>query len=290
MPPKTEAAARPRAKRVPTRRRRRRRSGSRSTSTASRAGCGRSPARPGNYRSLQANRRRRLLPDGRRPAGRAQDVRPQGREGADGPRRRSAATSCRPTARSCSTARATTTASSTPSPARRWATASWRWRSWSCASSRRPSGAQMYVDAWRILRDWFYDPNMHGLDWAAMRDRYGALRALRRPHRGPGLHPGRAGRRAARPATSTCSRRRRPGPERVENGLLGAEVEPHSSGYYRVTKIYPGENWHQDFRSPLTEPGVNVKEGDYILAVDGTLHQGGRQLLPPAAEQGRTAW
>jgi tricorn protease len=62
----------------------------------------------------------------------------------------------------------------------------------------------------------------------------------------------------------------RPGPKRVENALLGAEVEPHSSGYYRVTKIFPGENWHANFRSPLTEPGVNVNVGNYILEVDGT--------------------
>jgi tricorn protease len=132
---------------------------------------------------------------------------------------------------------------------------------------------QMYVDAWRILRDWFYDPNMHGVDWAAMRDRYGALVPyVARPEDldwilgelGSELS---AGHIYLQPGD-------RPGVERVENGLLGAEVEPHSSGYYRVTKIYPGENWHQDFRSPLTEPGINVKEGFYILAVDGASTKG----------------
>ncbi|MGZ7039591.1 MAG: PDZ domain-containing protein, partial [Thermoanaerobaculia bacterium] len=62
--------------------------------------------------------------------------------------------------------------------------------------------------------------------------------------------------------------------KRVDNGLLGAEIEPDASGYYRIKHIFPGENWHDAFRSPLTEPGVKVKEGDYIIAVDGTPAKG----------------
>jgi tricorn protease len=65
-----------------------------------------------------------------------------------------------------------------------------------------------------------------------------------------------------------------PGPARVEHGLLGAEVEAHPSGYFRIAKIFPGENWNPDFRSPLTEPGVHVATGDYILAVDGESTKG----------------
>jgi tricorn protease len=56
----------------------------------------------------------------------------------------------------------------------------------------------------------------------------------------------------------------------VNVGLLGVDYELDSaSGMYRFKKIYSGENWNQDLRSPLTEPGVNVKEGDYLLAVNG---------------------
>jgi tricorn protease len=62
--------------------------------------------------------------------------------------------------------------------------------------------------------------------------------------------------------------------ERREGGLLGAEIVADPSGYFRVAKILPGENWHEDFRSPLTEPGVKVKEGDLILAVDGVSTRG----------------
>ena len=61
---------------------------------------------------------------------------------------------------------------------------------------------------------------------------------------------------------------------RVEGGLLGAEIRPDASGAFRIEKIYAGENWHENFRSPLTEPGVRVNEGDYILAVDGVPTKG----------------
>ena len=56
----------------------------------------------------------------------------------------------------------------------------------------------------------------------------------------------------------------------VNVGLLGADFEVDTaSGMYRFKKIYPGENWDAKLRSPLTEPGVNVKEGDYLIAVNG---------------------
>jgi len=55
----------------------------------------------------------------------------------------------------------------------------------------------------------------------------------------------------------------------VPVGLLGADYEITGEGYYRIKHIIPGLNWHPELRSPLTEPGVNVKEGEYILAVNG---------------------
>jgi tricorn protease len=130
--------------------------------------------------------------------------------------------------------------------------------------------AQEYTDAWRIMRDWFYDPNMHGLAWQAIRAKYGALvpfianredlnfvltemgNELSAGH----IYVERGGSEASAVTRS-------------DGGLLGAEVMPDSSGYFRITHIFPGENWQDSFRSPLTEPGVRVKTGDYILAVDG---------------------
>ncbi len=133
--------------------------------------------------------------------------------------------------------------------------------------------AQQFNDAWRILRDFFYDPNMHGVDWNAMRAKYGSM-VQHAAHRedldyilgelGGELNAGHV-------YVTTSSEWAVP---RKDGGLLGAEIVAHSSGYYQIAKIFPGENWHEDFRSPLTEPGVRANQGDYILAVDGVPTRG----------------
>ncbi len=132
----------------------------------------------------------------------------------------------------------------------------------------RAEWAQIYTDAWRIMRDWFYDPGMHGLDWEVLGARYEQLV----PHvayrgdldyilgeLGGELNVGHL----------YVNWGDIPRVERHDGGLLGAELVADESGRYRITKIFPGENWHPAFRSPLTEPGVNVSEGDFLLAIDG---------------------
>ena len=132
----------------------------------------------------------------------------------------------------------------------------------------RAEWSQMFTDAWRITRDWFYDPAMHGLDWQAIRERYGELVPFIATRSdldfllaqlGGELSVGHA---YVQPGDD-------PGPKRIDGGLLGAEIAADPSGYFRVAHIFPGENWHPDFRSPLTEPGVHVEEGEFILTVDG---------------------
>lgn len=132
--------------------------------------------------------------------------------------------------------------------------------------------AQEFTDAWRILRDWFYDPNMHGLDWNGIREQYGQLVPYV-AHRadldyifGELAGEMNAGHVYVGPSGDTNAKR-------VDNGLLGAEIVA-DSGYFRIRHIFPGENWHEQYRSPLTEPGVKVAEGDYILAVDGVSTKG----------------
>jgi tricorn protease len=134
----------------------------------------------------------------------------------------------------------------------------------------RAEWKQVFVDGWRILRDWFYDPGMHGVDWQKMRERYEPLVAYVGTRADLDFILGELGGElnAGHVYVSSAP----PDPQqndRINGGLLGAEIVAHESGYFRIAKIFPGENWQENFRSPLTEPGVKVKQGDYILAVDG---------------------
>jgi tricorn protease len=133
--------------------------------------------------------------------------------------------------------------------------------------------AQEFSDGWRTVRDWFYDPNMHGVDWNDVRARYSALLPYV-AHRTDldyilGEMMGELNSGHAYHDTSTDWQ-----VKRIEHGLLGADIVADASGYFRIAKIFPGENWNEKTRSPLTEPGVKVKQGDYILAVDGTSTKG----------------
>lgn len=132
--------------------------------------------------------------------------------------------------------------------------------------------AQEYTDAWRILRDWFYDPAMHGLDWNAIRAKYGQLvpYVAHRADLDYILGEVAGEMNAGHVYVGSPSDINTP---RVENGLLGAEIVA-DGGSFKIQHIFPGENWHESFRSPLTEPGVKVREGEYILAIDGVSTKG----------------
>lgn len=126
---------------------------------------------------------------------------------------------------------------------------------------------QMYREAWRLQRDFLYAPNYHGLDLAAAEKKYEPyLKAV--AHRGDlnylfaemlgEISVGHlyvAG--GAMPQT-------RP----VMGGLLGADYE-RANGRYRFAKVLNGENWNPQLRAPLTQPGVNVKAGEYLIEVNG---------------------
>ncbi len=126
---------------------------------------------------------------------------------------------------------------------------------------------QMYTDGWRILRDWFYDPNMHGMDWQAIHDKYLPL-VEHVAHRADldYIFGEIAGEMNA--GHIYVQSGDQPTVERRNGGLLGTEIEA-ADGYYRIAKIFAGEPWHVDFYSPLAAPGIDVDEGDYILAVNG---------------------
>jgi tricorn protease len=126
---------------------------------------------------------------------------------------------------------------------------------------------QMYREAWRIERDWFYDRNTHGFDLKAAEKKYEPyLRRIASRHDLTYLfqemlgdmvvgHLGTGG--GDTPEVKT-----------VQTGLLGADYDI-TDGRYRFTRVYNGENWNPQLRAPLTQPGVNVKAGEYLLAVNG---------------------
>jgi tricorn protease len=134
--------------------------------------------------------------------------------------------------------------------------------------NRKQEWQQIYNEAWRQMRDFFYDPGMHGLDWKAIHEKYQPLipyvnhridltyiigemigeLSVGHAYVGGGDYPKA---------------------DRIQLGLLGAKISRDSSGYAHIDKILKGENWAPSTRSPLTEVGVNVKEGDFIIEING---------------------
>ncbi|WP_211337069.1 S41 family peptidase [Marinicella litoralis] len=132
----------------------------------------------------------------------------------------------------------------------------------------RTEWQQMYTDAWRILRDWFYDPGMHGNDWQAIHDKYLPMAAAATHRTDLDYVFGEiAGEMNA--GHIYVNSGDQPSVKRQSNGLLGAEFKKHKSGYFEITKIFAGENWTESRRSPLTEAGVVANEGDFVIAIDG---------------------
>ena len=140
----------------------------------------------------------------------------------------------------------------------------------------RTEWKQMYHEVWRIERDFLYDPNAHGLDLAAAEKFYAPfmdnissradLNYLFTEMLG-NLTLGHV----------FIGGGDRPDPPKIKVGLLGADYTIEN-GRYRFQKIYDGENWNPDLRAPLTQPGVNVKAGEYLLAVNGRDLRGADEI------------
>lgn len=134
--------------------------------------------------------------------------------------------------------------------------------------NRKQEWKQIFDECWRQMRDFFYDPNMHGVDWKAMHTMYNAYLPYVN-HRTDltyvigemigELNVGHA----------YVGGGDYPKAERITQGLLGAELVRGENGFYQIKKILQGENWYSSSRSPLTEIGVNATEGMYIVTVNG---------------------
>lgn len=126
---------------------------------------------------------------------------------------------------------------------------------------------QMYTEVWRIQRDFFYDPNLHGLDLPEMVARYSPF-LEHVSSRGDlnYLFSEMMGEFTA--SHLYVSGGDQPQPKRVRSGLLGADYAIEN-GRYRFERIYSGESWNPDLAAPLAQPGINAVPGEYLLAVEG---------------------
>ena len=128
---------------------------------------------------------------------------------------------------------------------------------------------EVFNEVWRQERDYFYEPAMNGVNWQAEHDKYAQLLPYVADRLSLTYIMGEMIGELSNSHTYVGGGDY-PHINRVNVGLLGADLEPDpASGMYRIAKIYPGQNWDNALRSPFTEPGVTVKQGDYLLAVNG---------------------
>ena len=132
---------------------------------------------------------------------------------------------------------------------------------------------QMYREAWHTERDWFYDRNIHGLNIEEASKKYEPyLRSVASRADLTYLFQEMLGNMVV--SHMGTGGGDLPEVKRVPTGLLGCDYEV-ANGRYRFSRVYSGENWNPQLRAPLTQPGVNVKAGEYLLAVNG------RDVRPP---------
>ena len=126
---------------------------------------------------------------------------------------------------------------------------------------------QIYSEVWRAFRDGYYVENMHGRDWKGVKAKYEPLLPYVRTRLdlnyllGAMIAELASGHAYVNPGPY-------PKPDRIPMGLLGAKVSK-DKGYFRIDHIYSGATYRPELRSPLTEPGMDIAEGDYITAING---------------------
>ena len=128
---------------------------------------------------------------------------------------------------------------------------------------------QIFDECWRQMRDFFYVSNMHGVDWAAMREKYAVMLPYAKTKDDVNYLIGEMiGELNVGHAYINGGDRVQP--PRIPLGLLGAKISKDAvSGFFRIDSVLAGANWNKALRSPLTEIGVDAKKGDYITAING---------------------
>ena len=138
----------------------------------------------------------------------------------------------------------------------------------------RAEWEDIFRETWRIQREYFYDPKFHGNDWQAIYEKYRPLLAYVGHRVDLAYLIAAVGGELTVGHSYLLGSGDVPSEDPVNVGLLGADFAIEN-GRYRIKRIYTGENWNPELRAPLSAPGVQVSEGDYLLEVNG------RQLVPP---------
>jgi tricorn protease len=138
----------------------------------------------------------------------------------------------------------------------------------------RAEWEQIYRETWRIQREYFYDSKFHGNDWQAILEKYRPLLSFVGHRADLGYLIAMVGGELTVGHSYLIGTGDVPSEDAVSVGLLGADFTIEN-GRYRIKKIYTGENWNPELRAPLSAPGIQVAEGDYLLEVNG------RRLVSP---------
>jgi tricorn protease len=132
----------------------------------------------------------------------------------------------------------------------------------------RAEWAHIFRESWRVQRDYFYDPKFHGADWQAVYDKYSPLVPYVAHRSDLGYLIASVGGELVVGHSYLSGGGDEPADTPVAVGMLGADFSVEN-GRYRLRHIYSGENWNPELRAPLSAPGVQVAQGDYLLEVNG---------------------
>ena len=132
----------------------------------------------------------------------------------------------------------------------------------------RAEWEHIFRENWRVQREYFYDAKMHGADWQAIYEKYRPLLAFVGHRADLGYLIAMVGGELTVGHSYLTGAGDVPAEDPVSVGLLGADYAIEN-GYYRIQRIFSGENWNPELRAPLSAPGIQVAEGDYLLEVNG---------------------
>jgi len=134
----------------------------------------------------------------------------------------------------------------------------------------RAEWQQMFNETWRMERDFYYEPNMHGIDWVAMKTHYGKMVPLTSCRQDLAFIIGELIGELNTSHTYVYGGDEKRKAENISTGMLGADWENDAkAGRYRIKKIYTVPDWTREILPPLSGPGINVKPGDYLIQVNG---------------------